>query len=86
MLKYTLLILLVIIVIIWLSCKNELFENSYLYPTRLLAMSKYCRLDKYGRVESVDIHPPTLKTGESRCDKVACPVWVPSDAICYKCI
>lgn len=86
MLKSTLLILIIIILVLYFSYKDELFEDSYLYPTRMLAMSKHCRIDKYGQVESVDIHPPTLKTGESRCDKTICPVWVPSDAICYKCI
>ena len=85
MLKVILLIFIIIILVLWLSYKNELFENSYWYPTRMYGMSKHARLDKYNRVESVDIKPPSLKTGESRCDKVLCPVWVPSDVICYIC-
>lgn len=66
--------------------KRETFREDQIYPTRLFGMAKHVRLNKFNRVESVYIHPPRLKTGETRCDVVKCPPWVPSDAICYKCI
>mgnify|MGYP001763955828 CR=1 FL=1 len=68
------------------SHKKEMFREDQIYPTRLFGMAKHVRLNKFNRVESVYIHPPRLKIGETRCDVVNCPSWIPSDAICYKCI
>lgn len=87
MLKLILLIIAIIFLIRIVTInKQELFENSMIYPTRLFGMAKHVRLNKFNRVESVYIHPPRLKTGETKCRVVKCPPWVPSDAICYRCV
>ena len=85
MLKLILLIIIIVFIIASLY-RSETFDDAGMYPTRLFGLAKHARLNKFNRVESVGIHEPRLKTGETRCDKVLCPSWVPSDVICYKCI
>lgn len=80
-------IIIIILILLYMinSIYIESYVNSAIYPTRLFGMTKYVLLNKFNRVESASISPPLPKTGETRCDKVVCPPWVPSDAVCYKC-
>ena len=66
--------------------KYEPFQDLNIYAMRLFGAEKYIRLNKFNRIESIHVQPPLPKTGESRCDKVVCPPWVPDNAICYKCL
>ena len=65
---------------------QEQFENLNIYATRLFGLAKYVRLNKFNRAEAVYVKPPLPKTGESRCDVVSCPDWIPDNSICYKCM
>ena len=85
---FLILLLILIILIFYASYRRyeNFSENSGMFPTRLFGMAKHVRLNKFNRVESLGISPPRLKAGETRCDTVLCPAWVPDDSICYKCI
>ena len=72
--------------ILYNQYKCEPFQDINIYAMRLLGAAKYARLNKFNRIESIHIQPPLPKTGESRCNKVVCPEWVPDNAICYKCL
>ena len=79
------LLIIIIISVIYLFQKIEMFNETGMLPSTLFGMAKHARLNKFGRVESINIHAPRLKTGETKCNKVLCPSWVPSNTICYKC-
>jgi len=82
-----LLIIVILIFILFLGQRNyEPYQDLNLYAMRLYGSAKHIRLNKFNRVESVYIKPPLPMTGESRCDKVLCPPWIPDTSICYKCI
>ncbi|QKF94331.1 hypothetical protein QKU48_gp0873 [Fadolivirus algeromassiliense] len=80
------LIVMIIFCIVYNQYKLEPFQDLNIYAMRLFGAAKHVRLNKFNRIESIHIQPPLPKTGESRCDKVVCPQWVPDNAICYKCI
>jgi len=82
-----LLIIVIFIAIYLLTKRNyEPYQDLRLYAMRLYGVAKYIRLNKFNRVDAVYIKPPLPMTGESRCDKVLCPKWIPDNATCYKCI
>jgi hypothetical protein len=86
---YTIIIICLIIAIIYFATalsNHESFKNLDIYPSRMYGMAKYVRLNKFNRVEAIYIKPPLPKTGESRCDVVTCPEWIPDNSTCYKCI
>jgi len=78
-------ILLLILLFSLNSINIEHFQNNNMYPTRLLGMARHVRLNKFNRIDAVYIKAPLPKTGESRCDVVVCPDWIPDNSICYKC-
>lgn len=63
----------------------EPFDNLNINAERLYGLAKHVRLNKFGRTESIHIKPPQPKTGESRCDSVLCPTWIPDGTTCYRC-
>ena len=77
-------ILLLIILCIW-YCQYEPFQDLKIYTMKLYGSPKYIRLNKFNRVETVGVKPPLPKTGESGCNKVTCPPWVPDNSTCYRC-
>ena len=82
----TIILLLILIYLFIEFSETEYFENTNIYATRLLGMAKHVRLNKFNRIDAVYIKPPLPKTGESKCDHVICPDWIPENSICYKCI
>lgn len=79
-------LIIILIYVIWKLMTIESFENTNIYPTRLLGMAKYIRLNKFNRIDAVYIKPPLPKTGESSCFVVQCPQWTPENSVCYRCI
>lgn len=69
-----------------LNQNEEKFENLNIYPTKLYGLHKFVKLNEFGRAEKLYIKPITPSPGESRCDVVICPSWIPDNISCYKCI
>lgn len=80
------LILIIILFIIYFLIPNqEYYQDVNLYPTRILNMPKYVRINKNNTIDAVYLQPPTPQANESRCDVVQCPSWIPENTICYSC-
>jgi|688.fasta_scaffold804238_1 hypothetical protein len=79
-------IVLLIILVYLLFPKYEIFDNLNIYATRLLGIAKHVKLNKFNRIDSIHVKPPVPKIGESKCNKIVCPKWIPENTICYKCI
>jgi len=79
-------IFLILIVSLYHVNNKESFVDLKLYAVRLLGAPKYVRLNKFNKVESIHLSPPLPQVGESRCDTLLCPLFIPDFVTCYKCL
>lgn len=80
-------ILIVIIILfgIYFWKRYETYNNLNIYPTRLLGMRRYAKLNKNGRIISIDVDVIKPGIGESGCIEVLCPKYYSDTISCYYC-
>lgn len=78
-----LIILCMLVLYFW---KNyEGYNNLNIYPSRLLGMRRYVKLDRDGNIISMDVNTIQPGIGESKCKDVLCPKYYSDTISCYYC-
>jgi hypothetical protein len=83
---YVIIVIFVIYLIYQIFGHIEPYINLNIYPSRLLFMRRYAKLNKIGRITSLDVNPIQPGINESQCLLSLCPKYYSDNITCYYCI
>ena len=70
----------------WYGHNNyENYVNLNIYPSRLLFMRRYAKLNKNGNIISLDVNPIEPRINETKCTQMLCPKYYSDNISCYYC-